>query len=81
MYGVSAKVKDPDTIIKFIDWMYSEGFKYFKLCVEGETFELMQMEATVYRIICKDFVDAQPAPCYAIYSDLGITKLLLTLGM
>ena len=55
--------------------MYQKRVQIFQTCVEGETLNWMQMRATVYRIICKGLVDAQPAPYYAIYSDLGITKL------
>lgn len=81
MYGVSAKVKDPDTVIKFIDWMYSEeGSNISNFGVEGETFELdANGEPQFIESYVKDFVDAQPAPYYAIYSDLGITKLNFSL--
>ena len=81
MYGISAKVKDPDTVIKFIDWMYSEeGSNITNFGVEGETFELDENgQPQFIADYVVQFKDAQPAPYYAIYSDLGITKLNFSL--
>lgn len=81
MYAISGKVKDPDTVIKFIDWMYSEeGSNISNFGVEGQTFELdANGEPQFIADYVVNFKDAQPSPYYAIYSDLGITKLNFSL--
>ncbi len=81
MFGVSSKVKDPDTVIQFIDWMYSdEGSNITNFGVEGETFELDANGEPQFKAeYVSQFKDAQPSPYYAIYSDLGITKLNFSL--
>ena len=81
MYAISGKIKDPDTVIKFIDWMYSEeGSNITNFGVEGETFTLDEngQPQFIADYVIK-FKDAQPAPYYAVYSDLGITKLNFSL--
>lgn len=76
-YAVNAKAKNKKEIIKFIDWMYSkEGSDITNYGVEGKSFEYNQNGEPEFK---KDYVmqfkDAQPSDYYAVYSDLGITKL------
>jgi len=81
MYAINAKIKDPDTVIKFIDWMYSEeGSNITNFGVEGETFYIDENgEPQFIADYVNKFKDAQPSPYYAVYSDLGITKLNFSL--
>lgn len=80
-YALNASAKNKEEIIKFIDWMYSdEGSDISNYGVEGESFEYNANGEPEFK---KDFVmkykDAQPSTYYAIYSDLGITKLNFSL--
>ena len=81
MYGINAKIKDPDTVIKFMDWMYSEeGSNISNFGIEGETFELDSKGQPQFKAdYVQKFKDSQPTPYYAIYSELGITKLNFSL--
>jgi ABC-type glycerol-3-phosphate transport system substrate-binding protein len=80
-FAVSAKVKDPKAIIKFIDWLYSkEGSDITNFGVPGETFTLdSKGEPQFVPAFVQKFKDARPSPYYAIYSELGITKLNFSL--
>ena len=76
-YALNASSKNKEEIVKFIDWMYSdEGSDISNYGVEGESFEYNEKGEPEFK---KDFVmqykDAQPSTYYAIYSELGITKL------
>lgn len=80
-YALNSSAKNKEEIIRFIDWMYSqEGSDISNYGVEGESFEYNAEGQPEFK---KDFVmqykDAQPSTYYAIYSDLGITKLNFTL--
>ena len=76
-YALNAKAKNKKEIIKFIDWMYSkEGSDITNYGVEGTSFEYNQNGEPEFK---KDYVmqfkDSQPSDYYAVYADLGITKL------
>jgi ABC-type glycerol-3-phosphate transport system substrate-binding protein len=76
-YALNAKAKNKKEIIKFIDWMYSkEGSDITNYGVEGKSFEYNDKGEPEFK---KDYVmqfkDAQPSDYYAVYADLGITKL------
>ena len=80
-YALNASAKNKEEIIQFIDWMYSqEGSDISNYGVEGESFEYNAEGQPEFK---KEFVmqykDAQPSTYYAIYSDLGITKLNFSL--
>jgi putative aldouronate transport system substrate-binding protein len=81
IFALSAKIKDPDVVIKFFDWLYTEeGSNITNFGIEGETFELDSSGQPQFKKeYAEKFKDAQPAPYYAIYSDLGITKLNFSL--
>lgn len=76
-YAINAKAKNKEQIIKFIDWMYSkEGSDITNYGVEGYSFEYNESgEPEFKEDYVMKFKDAQPSDYYAIYTDLGITKL------
>lgn len=76
-YALNASSKNKETIVKFMDWMYSkEGSDISNYGVEGESFEYNAKGEPEFK---KDFVmkykEAKPSTYYAIYSALGVTKL------
>ncbi len=77
LYAVNAKAKNKDLIIKFIDWMYSqEGSDISNYGVEGLSFQYNENgEPEFIPEYIMQFKDATPSDYYAVYSDLGITKL------
>lgn len=76
-YALNASAKNKKEVIKFIDWMYSkEGSDISNYGVEGVSFEYnAQGEPEFKKDYVMQFKDAQPSDYYAIYADLGITKL------
>ena len=76
-YALNAKAKNKKEIIKFIDWMYSkEGSDITNYGVEGKSFEYNEQgEPEFIKDYVMQFKDAQPSDYYAVYADLGITKL------
>lgn len=80
-YAINGKIKDPDTVIKFMDWMYGkEGSDISNYGVEGVSFKYNANKEPEY---IKDYVmkfkDATPSTYYAVWSDMGITKLNFSL--
>lgn len=76
-FAVSAKAKDPETIMKFMNWTYTKhGSNICNYGVPGVSFEEDASENPSFK---KDYVskfkDGKPTPYYAIYKDMGITKL------
>ncbi len=80
-FAINHKVKDPDIVVKFMDWMYSkEGSDISNFGIPGQTFNLdSKGEPQFISDYVARFKDARPSPYYAIYSDLGITKLNFSL--
>jgi putative aldouronate transport system substrate-binding protein len=80
-FAINGKIKDPATVIKFMDWMYSkEGSDISNFGIEGETFTLdANGDPQFIPSFVEKYKNARPAPYYAIYSELGITKLNFTL--
>ncbi len=76
-YAVNANSEHKEEIIKFIDWMYSkEGSDISNYGVEGYSFEYNEEgEPEFIEDYVMQFKDAQPSDYYAVYTDLGITKL------
>ncbi|UQZ83683.1 Lipoprotein LipO precursor [Paenibacillus konkukensis] len=80
MFAVSSKVQDPESVVKLLDWMYSEeAFRLMNFGIEGVHYTLDGNGRPVYK---KDFVEtfihAQPTPYYALYSELGCCQLSFT---
>ena len=76
-YAINASSEHKEEIIKLIDWLYSkEGSDITNYGVEGYSFEYNdQGEPEFIKDYVMQFKDAQPSDYYAIYTDLGITKL------
>ncbi len=80
-FAVNAKTKDPDTVMAFMDWMYSqEGSDISNYGVEGTSFEYdADGQPHFIQDYIMQFKDAEPSTYYAVYSELGITKLNFSL--
>lgn len=76
-YALNASAKNKEEIIKFVDWMYSkEGSDISNYGVEGVSFQYNENgEPEFIKDYIMPFKDAQPSDYYAVYVDLGITKL------
>ena len=76
-FAVSAKVKDPDTVVKFMNWCYTtDGSNITNFGVPGTSFELdSDGNPEFISDYVNQFKDATPTPYYAVYKELGITKL------
>ncbi|MDO5416829.1 MAG: extracellular solute-binding protein [Lachnospiraceae bacterium] len=76
-YALNAGSKHKEEIIKLMDWLYSkEGSDITNYGVEGVSFEYDEKgEPQFKEDYVMKFKDAQPSDYYAIYTDLGITKL------
>lgn len=80
-YAINAGSKNIKEIIKFIDWMYSkEGSDISNYGVEGYSFDYNTEGEPEYKLeYLEQFRDASPSSYYAVYSDLGVTKLNFSL--
>lgn len=80
-YAINAGSKHIDTIIKLADWLYGpEGSDITNYGKEGYSFEYNEEGEAQFKIdYVEQFRDATPSSYYAIYSDLGITKLNFSL--
>ncbi len=76
-YAVNASSKNIKEVIKLVDWLYSpEGSDISNYGVEGLSFQYnAQGEPEFIKEYLEKFRDASPSAYYAVYSDLGITKL------
>lgn len=80
-YGINAGCKNMDELIKFIDFLYSEeGSNITNYGKEGYSYELdANGEPQFIQSYLEQFRDAKPSAYYAVYSDLGVGKLDLSL--
>ncbi len=80
-YAVNAGSKNIDTVIKIADWLYGpEGSDISNYGKEGYSFEYGPDGQAQFKMdYVEKFRDATPSSYYAIYSDLGITKLNFSL--
>ncbi len=80
-YAINAGCEHMDELIQFIDYLYSEeGSNITNYGKEGYSFELDENgEPQFIQSYLEQFKGAQPSSYYAVYSDLGITKLDLSL--
>ena len=76
MFAINANINDPETVIRFMDWMYSPmGTAISNFGVEGEHF---YFDAAGQPQFLPEFVlqyADNENPYYAIFSDVGITML------
>lgn len=78
-YVISAKVKDPDRVIQFIDWMYGdEGTNLTSLGIENVDYTMDNGEYKMSDDLLNKYKD-KPSPYYAIESALGLGYLGLAL--
>lgn len=80
-YALNAGSDNIDTLVKFIDWMYSdEGSDISNYGKEGYSFTYNEKGEPEY---IKDYVmqfkGANPSTYYAVFADLGVTKLNFSL--
>jgi ABC-type sugar transport system, periplasmic component len=78
-YVISTKVKNPDKVIAFIDWMYGEeGTNITSLGVENEDYVIENGEFKLTEEAKSKYMD-KPVPYYAMQSDLGTGYLGLAM--
>ncbi|MCR8635693.1 extracellular solute-binding protein [Paenibacillus radicis (ex Xue et al. 2023)] len=80
MFAISSKAKDPETLIKLIDWMYTEkASNLMSYGIEGvhHTLDDKGQPKLKAEYVAK-FKEGQPTPFYAMYSELGSGKLSFT---
>lgn len=80
-YALNTNAANKETLIKFIDWMYStEGSDISNYGKEGYSFTYNDKgEPEFIKDYVMKFKGESPSTYYAIYSDLGITKLNFSL--
>jgi len=79
-YVINAKVKDPDRVIQFIDWMYGEeGTNLTSLGIENKDYTMENGEYKMSQELIDRYKD-KPSPYYAIESALGLGYLGLALN-
>ncbi|WP_248924389.1 extracellular solute-binding protein [Paenibacillus hamazuiensis] len=79
-FAISAKAKDPELLVKLIDWMYSEeASNLMNFGIEGVHYTKDEKGQPKFKedYVAK-FKNATPTPYYAIYSDLGCCQLSFT---
>jgi ABC-type glycerol-3-phosphate transport system substrate-binding protein len=79
-FVLRSDIKDPDTIVKFIDWMYGgEGSDISNYGKEGVSFRYnAQGKPEFIKEYVDQFKDRSPV-YYAVFSEAGITKLNFSL--
>lgn len=78
-FAIRGDVKDPETVIKFMDWLYSdEGSNITNYGQEGVTFEYEEGNPHFIEDYVMKFKDESPA-YYKVFADAGITKLNFSL--
>ncbi|MGG1515948.1 extracellular solute-binding protein [Paenibacillus oryzisoli] len=59
-YVISAKVKDPEKVVKFMDWMYSpEGTRLMNYGIEGEHYTVVNGQPMMKEDIVKKYADTK----------------------
>jgi len=76
-YAVNASSKNIEEVVKIVDYLYGkEGSDLSNYGKEGYSFEYNAQGEPEFKLdYVEKFRDASPSSYYAIYSDLGITKL------
>lgn len=76
-YAINASADNKEEIIKLIDWLYSkEGSDITNYGVEGVSFEYDENgEPKFIEDYVTQFKGAEPSDYYAVFADMGITKL------
>jgi len=76
-YAVNAGRKNIDVVVKLVDWLYGqEGSDISNYGKEGYSFEYNSKGEPEFKLsYIEQFRNATPSSYYAVYSDLGVTKL------
>lgn len=76
-YAINGGVEDPETVVRFMDWMYGEeGSDISNYGVEGVSFQYNdEGKPEFIEEYVMQFKDHKPAGYYGVFSDMGITKL------
>lgn len=78
-YVISSKVKDPEKVIQFVDWLYSEeGVRLTSWGLENEHYTLDKGNYKLKETFFNPFKD-KPDACFAMKSKLGTGYLGLAL--
>lgn len=79
-YAVNASSKKIDEVVKIVDWLYGmEGSDISNYGKEGYSFTYNAKGEPEFMLeYVEQFRNATPSSYYAVYSDLGITKLNFT---
>lgn len=80
IFAISSKAKDPETLIKMFDWMYTEkASNLMSYGVEGVHHTLDEKgQPKLKADYVSKFKEGQPTSFYAMYSELGSGKLSFT---
>ncbi|OXM85446.1 extracellular solute-binding protein [Paenibacillus rigui] len=79
-FAISARSKNPEQLVKLLDWMYSEeASNLMNFGIEGVHYTKDEKGQPKYKedYVAK-FKTATPTPYYALYSDLGCCQLSFT---
>lgn len=80
-YVLKAKVKDPEQVVQFIDWMYSdEGLKLTSFGVENTDYTMTNGQYKISDALYNKFKDT-PTPYYSLESALGLGYLGMALNL
>ncbi|MBA2938692.1 extracellular solute-binding protein [Paenibacillus sp. CGMCC 1.16610] len=80
-YVINAKVKNPEQVVQFMDWFYSqEGIEVTNFGVKGEDFTGENGDYKLTDAVVNKYKDRQPSAFYALQSEYGTGYLGLGLN-
>ncbi|WP_186445616.1 extracellular solute-binding protein [Paenibacillus cremeus] len=80
-YVINAKVKNPEQVAQFMDWLYSpEGIELTNFGLKGDDFTGDNGNYKLTDAIVNKYKDKQPSPVYALQSEYGTGYLGLALA-
>ncbi|BFT74265.1 extracellular solute-binding protein [Paenibacillus sp. P36] len=80
-YVINAKVKNPEQVVQFMDWFYSqEGMEVTNFGVKGEDFTGENGDYKLTDAVVNKYKDRQPSAFYALQSEYGTGYLGLGLN-
>ncbi|MDD9269430.1 extracellular solute-binding protein [Paenibacillus sp. GCM10023248] len=80
-YVINAKVKNPEQVVQFMDWFYSqEGIEVTNFGIKGEDFTGENGDYKLTDAVVNKYKDRQPSAFYALQSEYGTGYLGLALN-
>lgn len=80
-YVINAKVKNPEQVVQFMDWFYSqEGIEVTNFGIKGEDFTGDNGDYKLTDAVVNKYKDRQPSAFYALQSEYGTGYLGLGLN-